>query len=227
MKKIFCLFFLFAPILVFFSCTQESKKDSNAATPNAASSNTADAHISGPVNWITMDELDAKMKQEPRKVVVDLYTDWCGWCKKMDANTFSDETLAAYLNEKFYAVKFNAETNAPVQFNGETFDPLPGGRRPTNKLTYKLILGDQANGRVGYPTFAFLDEKLQRIEAFPGYKDAAGFDAVAHFVGENHYKGTSFTEFIQNFKSAIPATQPNSPKSPMLPQQGIKIKKQS
>lgn len=227
MNKIICLFFLLIPFLAFVSCQQEGKETA-AAKNGQTTANVANGHASGPVEWITIDQLEAKMKQEPRKVVVDLYTDWCGWCKRMDANTFSNEVLAKYLNEKFYAVKFNAETNAPVTFNGETYDPIPGGRRPTNKLAYKLILGDQANGRMGYPTFAFLDESLTRIEAYPGYKDAAAFDALAHFIAENHYKTTGFTNFVQSYKSEIPASQPaGQTRTPLMPQQGIKIKKQS
>lgn len=209
--------------LLLQACNTEPTTDQkSSATTNASAQ-----HGSGPVQWISLEELDAKMKAEPRKVLVDLYTDWCGWCKRMDQSTFSNEDLAKYLNEKFYAVKFNAETTTPVQFNGQSYTAKQGGRRATNDLTYKLILGDQTNGRVGYPTFAFLDEKLNRIDAFPGFKDAAGFDALSRFIGEDHYKTSNFAQFQQGFKSNIPANAPNNPVQRPVAPQGVQIKKQS
>ena len=52
---------------------------------------------------------------------IDVYTDWCGWCKRMDASTFKDPTVAAYLNANFYPVKLNAETRDTITFNGKTY----------------------------------------------------------------------------------------------------------
>jgi len=45
----------------------------------------------GQVNWMTFEEAEIKYQEEKRKIFVDVYTDWCGWCKKMDANTFNEE----------------------------------------------------------------------------------------------------------------------------------------
>lgn len=201
------------------------KKASGSTTTNASDN----PHHAGPVEWIGIEQLEDKMKSEPRKVMVDLYTDWCGWCKRMDKSTFSNEELAKYMNEKFYAVKFNAETEQPVTFNGKTYNSKPGGRRPTSELAYKLILGDQPSGRMGYPSFAFLDEQLNRIDAYPGYKDAAAFDVLCRYIGEGHYKNTSLPQFQQSFKSSIPPAAPNNPmQRPAAPQpQGVTIKKQS
>jgi thioredoxin-related protein len=200
---------LFALIAAFIALALQACQPQASDTTNKSgnqATNTNNAHFQGPVEWITIEQLEQKMKNEPRKVLVDLYTDWCGWCKRMDQSTFANPELAKYLNEKFYAVKFNAETATPVQFNGETYEAKSGGRKPTNMLTYKLILGDQTNGRVGYPTFAFLDEKLNRIDAFPGYKDAPTFDALSRFIAENHYTSFSFPQFQQTYKSSITAT---------------------
>lgn len=213
MNNIFyCL--IFCALLFSVSCQQSDKQTANsgngAAVPAAPNVPTASGHIdaNSPVEWITVEQLESKMKEQPRKVVVDLYTDWCGWCKRMDKSTFGNVELAKYLNEKFYAVKFNAETPNPITFKGETFSAIQNGRRATNQLTHRLILGDQTNGRIGYPTFAFLDEQLNRIEAYPGFKDANGFDALAHFIAENHYKTMKFEQFQTTYQSPIPAEQP-------------------
>ncbi len=67
------------------------------------------AYGQGNVQWITWEEAMELSKTEPRKIVVDVYTDWCGWCKKMDKATFQDEEIVEYINENYYAIKFNAE----------------------------------------------------------------------------------------------------------------------
>lgn len=147
------------------------------------------AKVASPIKWVTIEELEALSAKEPRKVVVDLYTDWCGWCKRMDASTFQDAALAEYINENFYAVKFNAERKDPISFKGKQYvTPNNSVGRSTNPLTYKLILGDKPNGRVGYPSFAFLDEKLNRIDAIAGYRDAAAFLQVVKNINEGKHK---------------------------------------
>lgn len=150
------------------------------------------------VEWLTIDQLPAKMQAQPRKVIVDLYTDWCGWCKKMDQNTFSDPVIAKYISENFYAVKFNAETKDNVTFNGQQYSYLENGRRGTNQLTFKLILGDIPQGAsVGYPTIAFLDENSERINAFPGYRETPAMKTLLRYINENHYSDTDFDTFAQ------------------------------
>ena len=62
------------------------------------------------VKWYTFEEAVELNKAEQRKIFIDVYTDWCGWCKKMDATTFNSPEIAKILNEEYYAVKFDAET---------------------------------------------------------------------------------------------------------------------
>jgi len=81
----------------------------------------------GSVKWITFEEAIKKSKTEKRPIFIDVYTDWCGWCKVMDKNTFNDPQVAKLLNEKFYAVKFDAEQKEDVVFNGNTFKFVASG----------------------------------------------------------------------------------------------------
>ena len=46
------------------------------------------------VKWYTIEEADALMKTDPKPIFVDAYTDWCGWCKRLDKDTFSDPIIA-------------------------------------------------------------------------------------------------------------------------------------
>src|SRR5690606_5785974 len=73
------------------------------------------------INWMTMEEAAAKIKKQPRKVFIDVYTDWCGWCKKMDKSTFTDPAVVAYINKNYYAVKLDAEGKKPITLNGHTY----------------------------------------------------------------------------------------------------------
>ena len=86
------------------------------------------------VNWLTFEEAIALHEKEPKKLLIDLYTDWCGWCKVMDRNTYSQADIASYINENFYPVKFNAEQKEPVEFRGHTFEFVAQGRRGVHEL---------------------------------------------------------------------------------------------
>ena len=80
-----------------------------------------------PVKWYSLEEAVALQKKKPKKIFIDMYTDWCGWCKRMDATTFTDSAVSAYLNENFYCVKFDAEQKNPVTFQGKTFNFVSSG----------------------------------------------------------------------------------------------------
>ncbi len=75
----------------------------------------------GPINWLSLEEADSLYKIQPRPMFIDVYTDWCGWCKRMDASTFQDEAIGKYLNENFYPVKLDAETKDTINFLGREF----------------------------------------------------------------------------------------------------------
>ena len=73
------------------------------------------------INWVTLEEAVKLQKQAPKKIMMDAYTNWCGPCKMLDRNTFQNKNVADYVNEHYYAVKFNAEGNETVNFNGKEF----------------------------------------------------------------------------------------------------------
>ena len=116
------------------------------------------------LSWYNIDDLD-QMNIGNRRVMIDMYTSWCGWCKVMDKKTFTDPQVVQYLNDNFVLVKFNAERRDPIQFQGETYEWINTGRRGVNKLAMKMM-----NGRLGYPTMVYLDSNLNKIKSVPGYK---------------------------------------------------------
>ena len=105
------------------------------------------------VNWITIEKAQELQKTNPKNIIMDIYTDWCGPCKLMDKNTFQNSDVANFLNENFYAVKFNAEGNSSLNYKGKVYNN-PGfkkgssGRNSSHDFTRYL-------GVYGYPTIVF------------------------------------------------------------------------
>ncbi len=149
-----------------------------------------------PVQWMTFEEAVERSKVEKRKIFIDVYTDWCGWCKVMDKKTFSDPRVAELLNEKFYPVKFDAEQTADVVFNGTTFKYISDGRSGVHQLAAALL-----NNKLSYPTVVFLDENFGMISPLPGYRDAPEFYMYASFIGDDHYKTKKLAEWQREYQS--------------------------
>lgn len=148
-------------LLFLTGCTGE--------TPQAGTDedrNTARAQVS----WLELSEALRQQRHQPKPVFIDLYTDWCRWCKVMDQKTFSDPKVAAYLQDNFYPVKFNAEKAPPININGKEFKLVSTGRKSLHSLAYALMKGE-----ISYPSYVILDERQQTIGHFKGFRDAQDF----------------------------------------------------
>lgn len=143
------------------------------------------------IEWLSWEEAMSRMESQPKKIFVDVYTDWCGWCKRMDASTFVDPAVVKQMNEHFYAVKLDAEQKEEILYDNHTFTYRSDiGRRGVHELAVALL-----DNRMSYPSFVYLDENRNRITISPGYKEAPDMDLELQFIGEGHFKTTSFDEF--------------------------------
>jgi len=149
----------------------------------------------GAIKWMTWQEAVEANKKVKKKIFIDCYTDWCGWCKKMDASTFTDPKVAEMMNKHFYAVKFNAEQKDNVIFGDHTFKYIASGSRGVHELAYSLL-----DGQLSYPSFVYLDDKFQRVTISPGYKTAEQILPELKFVGEEHYNGKTYEQFLKGTK---------------------------
>ncbi|MEN8247899.1 MAG: DUF255 domain-containing protein [Bacteroidota bacterium] len=152
------------------------------------------ADTNSPVDWLSFEDAVTSSKENQKKIFIDVYTDWCGWCKKMDATTFSDPAVAALLQDKFYPVKFNAEQRDPITFNNHTFKFVPRGTKGYHELAAALL-----NGKLSYPSVVFLNEKFEIIQILPGFKKADEFLKIATFIGEDHYLTTTWDDFSKKY----------------------------
>ncbi len=122
------------------------------------------------IKWMSLNDALAAQKKDPKPIFMDVYTDWCGPCKMLDSNTFTDAKFAAYITKNYYAVKFNAEGNETVTYNGKkysnpNYDASRKGRNATHELTLFLRVP-------GYPTMVILDEKSNVKQTIVGYHKA-------------------------------------------------------
>jgi thioredoxin-related protein len=179
-----------------------------AQTPEQAPATAVESTEKTSVKWLTWEEAVEKNKTEKKKIFVDVFTDWCGWCKVMDRNTFSEASVAKLLNEDFYAVKFNAEQTADVIFNNVTFKYVAvGNGKGVHQLAAALL-----NNQMSYPNFVFLDEEFKIIPVFPGYQSLPGyrkpeeFHIFLDFVGNDVYKKMRIDDYQKTeYKSPYPA----------------------
>lgn len=145
------------------------------------------------VKWMTWQEASELSKVTPKKIFVDVYTDWCGWCKKMDATTFQDPKVVQFLNENFYAVKLNAEMKDEILFNDHLFKWVNAGRNGVHTLAYSLL-----EGKMSYPSFVTLNESFDRIAIMPGYKQPEQLLTELRFAAENVYKDKTWDQYKSN-----------------------------
>ena len=142
------------------------------------------------IQWLTWEEAMDMSKTESKKIFVDIYTDWCGWCKRMDATTFKDPQVVEYMNTHFYAVKLDAEQKEKIFFRDQEFKFVEAGRRGVHTLAYSLL-----EGKMSYPSFVTLNEKFDRIAIMPGYKKPDQLLKELRFAAEDRYKNTSWEDF--------------------------------
>ena len=135
---------------------------------------------------MTFDDGFASAAKSGKKVFIDVYTDWCTWCKKMDKDVYPDSVVVRLMSSKFAAIKLNAEGSLPITFHGTKLSEAQFAR---------------SVGISSYPTTLFLESDGKPISIVPGYLPAPRFSDVLVFFAEEHYKRGTFQEFLKRSKS--------------------------
>lgn len=147
------------------------------------------------IRWYTWEEAIKMSQTQKRKVMVDVYTQWCGWCKRMDNTTFTNPVVVSYLNSHYYPIKFDAETKADIEFKGKTYRFVKNGMRGYHELAAEIT-----RGRLSYPTIVFLDENLEIIQSIPGYREPLEFEQIITYFGTNSYKKMPWEKYQREYK---------------------------
>jgi thioredoxin-related protein len=150
------------------------------------------------VKWLTFKEAFELNKTHPKPFIIDVYTDWCGWCKHMMKTTYSSPDIANYINTWFYPVKFNAETKDTIEYQGTKYVNEGTGPKSTHQLALKL-LGNQ----LMYPTTIFASYAANFILNSQGFLDTKKIEPILVYTLENIFRTTSYDDFSKNFEKAF------------------------
>ena len=145
------------------------------------------------VQWLSFKELEKKLQEKELPVLVDIYTDWCGWCKVMDRKTYAESNVAKYMNQKFYAVKFNAESKEDITWRGKTYSY--NQRQRIHSLTNELIKGE-----MGFPNTVFIPGKTAEPISVAGYMTPQDFQVYLTYFGEEKNRKKDFQAYANSFK---------------------------
>ena len=149
----------------------------------------------GLVKWLTFKEAQEEMKKQPKPLLIDIYTDWCGWCKHMVKTTYSDPNLAGYINTYFYPVQFNAETHDTIEYNGEKYVNRSSEKKSPHDLAIKFL-----GQSLSYPSTMFVSNNYQFNLLSQGYLETKKIEPILIFTVENAFRSATYDDFSKNFE---------------------------
>ncbi len=153
------------------------------------------------VNWKTIEQASqVNTKSNNKMFFIDFSTSWCGWCKKMDRETFSDPVVSAILNKYYIPVHFDAEGSSTFTWNGTKYSntQAPGQRAQTHPFT-RAILGQ----KIGYPSFAIFNRNGGLTQILQGYQGAYDFSMVLWYFCSGDSQRYTFDEYQKIFQEEI------------------------
>ncbi|MCB9082218.1 MAG: DUF255 domain-containing protein [Lewinellaceae bacterium] len=164
------------------------------------------AGASDGIRWLSWQDAQQLQETTHKKIILEVYTDWCSWCKKLDTESMQDPAVVQYINKNFYPVRLNAQERADLEYQNKVYHyNSTAGMRGYNELVTKLLQGNHS-----FPSIVFFDENLEIIQSFSGFRTAAELLLIAQYFGANSYKNKPWSQYLkENNPPASPA--PNAP----------------
>ena len=154
------------------------------------------------IDWKTIEQASmTDSKGNTKLYFVDFYTSWCGWCKKMDRETFTDPTVALILNKYYIPVKFDAEGGSEFSWAGEKYANVASapGNRPNTHPFAKKVLG----AKMGFPSFGLFKSDQSQLTIIQGYQSANDLIIILWYFASGDNKRYPFEKYQQIFDKEI------------------------
>jgi thioredoxin-related protein len=160
-----------------------------------------DLTFSQDIKWMSLEKALEAQKVLPKKIIMDVYTTWCGPCRLLDKKTFGNPDVSRYISQNFYAVKFNAEGDEEIffydkKFSNPNYNPDRKGRNSTHDFTKFL-------GIRGYPTIIFFSEEGDPIIPLTGYFNVRQIEPYLKMIKRGDYAvfkdSDDIEKYIENF----------------------------
>ncbi len=148
----------------------------------------------GLVNWLSIKEAQQKNKEVQKPFIIDIYTDWCGWCKHMMKTTYSNAGIANYINSNFYPVKFDAETKDTIEYNGKIYKPTSKEPKTPHELAIKFL-----GTSLSYPSTMFVTNNFEYNLLSQGFIEDKKIEPFLIFMVENAWRNSVYDEFSKHF----------------------------
>lgn len=150
------------------------------------------------IKWISFEDAVVLNKETPKLILIDVYTDWCGWCKKLDKITYKNKEVIKLINDNFYAVKLDGEGKEDISYKDYTFKYKEEGRSKYHEFAATIM-----GGKLSYPTTIIMDSNEKLIDRIPGFIDEKMMEKVLTFFSSDDYKTKEWVDFEKDFKSNI------------------------
>ena len=146
------------------------------------------------VKWHDAKELDTKVTKGDKKYIIYFYYDGCKWCKTLEENSLSNDQIAKFINNNFYAFRINAIYEDKITIKGHTYTSVP-----INKYEFSELAVDLLSGNMSFPSLVFLDESFNKIQVLHEYVNPTDLEMILTYFAGDYYQNTLFRKFARSY----------------------------